>query len=83
MSPAAITLSVLTVFMPTTKIDNVSASESRKNRTRRDRFGIPTTFLIDRQWVVREVFTGYRPREVFEGAIKKLLAEPQTGVRGQ
>ncbi len=35
--------------------------------------GIPTTFLIDRQGVIREHYVGYRPKSVFEGAIKGLL----------
>ncbi len=35
--------------------------------------GIPTTFIIDRDGVIREKFVGYRPRKTFEEAIKKLL----------
>ncbi len=38
-----------------------------------ERGGIPFTFVIDRQGVIREHYVGYRPKEVFEGVIKKLL----------
>lgn len=36
---------------------------------------IPTTFLIGKDGLVKETFTGYRPKEVFENAIKKALKE--------
>lgn len=35
--------------------------------------GIPTSFLIDRQGMVRQKFVGVQPKEVFEEAIKGLL----------
>ncbi len=35
--------------------------------------GIPTTFLIDREGVIRERYVGYRPKRVFEEAVKELL----------
>ncbi len=35
--------------------------------------GIPTTFIIDRSGTVVSKFEGYRPRQVFEDEIKKLL----------
>ncbi len=35
--------------------------------------GIPTTFLIDKQGKIVSRFEGFRPREVFESEIKKLL----------
>lgn len=35
--------------------------------------GIPTTFVIDRKGNIIEKFIGYRDKEVFEAAIKKLL----------
>lgn len=37
--------------------------------------GIPTTFIIDRKGVIRNVFQGYHPEEVFEREIQKLLGE--------
>jgi thiol-disulfide isomerase/thioredoxin len=36
---------------------------------------IPTTVLIGKNGEVREVFIGYRPKELFEEAIKKALLE--------
>lgn len=35
--------------------------------------GIPTTFVIDKNGKIVSKFEGFRPREVFEGEIKKLL----------
>jgi peroxiredoxin len=35
--------------------------------------GIPTTFVIDQSGVIRQKFEGYRPRQVFEEEIKRLL----------
>ncbi|MEA3489878.1 MAG: TlpA disulfide reductase family protein [Candidatus Omnitrophota bacterium] len=35
--------------------------------------GIPTTFVIDRRGRIVEKYVGYRSKEVFESAIKKLL----------
>jgi peroxiredoxin len=35
--------------------------------------GIPTTYIIDRNGRIVERYEGFRPREVFESAIKKLL----------
>ena len=35
--------------------------------------GIPTTFIIDRSGKIVSKFEGYRPRQVFEDEIKKLL----------
>ncbi len=35
--------------------------------------GIPTTFLIDREGMIRGRHVGYRPKRVFEEAIKELL----------
>jgi len=35
--------------------------------------GIPTTFVIDRGGRIVEKFVGYRPKEVFEEQVKKLL----------
>lgn len=35
--------------------------------------GIPTTFVIDREGNIVERYEGYRDKEVFESAIKKLL----------
>jgi len=37
--------------------------------------GIPTTFIIDRKGNIVQKFIGYRPKEVFENEIKKLLSE--------
>ena len=36
---------------------------------------IPTTILIGKNGEVKDVFIGYRPKEMFEEAIKKALAE--------
>lgn len=36
---------------------------------------IPTTYLIGRDGTVKETIVGYRPKEVFEEAIKKALKE--------
>ncbi len=38
-----------------------------------ERGGIPYTFIVDRKGNVVEHFVGYRPKEVFEEIIKKLL----------
>ena len=35
--------------------------------------GFPTTFIIDREGVIRDQFIGGRPRETLEGAIQSLL----------
>ena len=35
--------------------------------------GIPTTFIIDRQGRIVKKYVGYRPKSVFEAAIKNLL----------
>jgi peroxiredoxin len=35
--------------------------------------GIPTTFIIDKSGKIVNTFEGYRPRQVFETEIKKLL----------
>ncbi|HDQ26232.1 MAG TPA: TlpA family protein disulfide reductase [bacterium] len=35
--------------------------------------GLPTTFVIDRQGVIRKVYVGFRPKSVFEADIKELL----------
>ncbi len=35
--------------------------------------GIPTTFIIDKSGKIANKFEGFRPREVFESEIKKLL----------
>lgn len=35
--------------------------------------GIPTTFLIDEKGMIKNKYIGYRPEEVFEEDIKKLL----------
>lgn len=35
--------------------------------------GIPTTFVIDRNGVIRDVHTGYMPEETFEESVKLLL----------
>ncbi len=35
--------------------------------------GIPTTFIIDKNGKISDRFEGYRPREVFESAINKIL----------
>ncbi|MCH7823614.1 MAG: TlpA family protein disulfide reductase [Acidobacteria bacterium] len=37
--------------------------------------GLPTTFLLDREGVVREQFIGFRYRHTYEEAVRKLLAE--------
>jgi len=37
--------------------------------------GIPTTFIIDRKGNIVQRFIGYRPKDVFENEIKKLLSE--------
>lgn len=37
--------------------------------------GLPTSFLIDKQGRIAEKFLGYREKQVFEAAIKRLLAE--------
>ncbi|MDP8236373.1 MAG: TlpA disulfide reductase family protein [Candidatus Erginobacter occultus] len=34
---------------------------------------IPTTFLIDREGIIREQYVGYQPKSVVEKAIKQLL----------
>lgn len=36
--------------------------------------GIPTTFIIDRDGMIVNKFVGYRPPEVFEAEVKKLLS---------
>lgn len=38
-----------------------------------ERGGIPYTFVIDRDGNIRDHFVGYRPKEVFEELIKKLI----------
>jgi len=35
-------------------------------------YGLPTTFIIDKEGNVRDKFVGYRPKEVFEEAFLKL-----------
>ncbi len=35
--------------------------------------GIPTAFVIDKNGIIRNIFVGYRPKDVFEKEIKKLL----------
>ena len=35
--------------------------------------GIPTTFVIDKNFKIARVYIGYRPKEVFENDIKELL----------
>jgi len=40
---------------------------------REERGGIPFTFVIDKQGMIRQHYVGYRPIEVFEGAIKDLF----------
>ncbi|MFY9584896.1 MAG: hypothetical protein WAR21_10445 [Candidatus Acidiferrales bacterium] len=35
--------------------------------------GIPTTFLIDRHWVVRKKTIGFEYREAFETSLKEIL----------
>jgi peroxiredoxin len=40
---------------------------------------IPTSLLIGRDGTVRDVFVGYRQKEVFEEAIQKALAEGDSG----
>ncbi|MCQ9206975.1 MAG: redoxin domain-containing protein [Omnitrophica bacterium] len=35
--------------------------------------GIPTTFVIDRKGYIVEKYVGYRDKEIFESAIRKLL----------
>lgn len=35
--------------------------------------GIPTTFLVDREGIIRNQYVGLRPKRVFEAAIKELL----------
>lgn len=37
------------------------------------RGGIPFTFIVDKEGNIREKYVGYRPKEVFETAIKNLL----------
>jgi len=37
--------------------------------------GLPTTFVVDAQGIIRARAVGYHPREYFEGWIKKLLRE--------
>ncbi len=37
--------------------------------------GIPTTFIIDKKGDIVQKFIGYRPKEVFESEIKRLLPE--------
>ncbi len=37
--------------------------------------GIPTTFVIDKKGVIRNMFVGFRPEQIFESEIQKLLAE--------
>ncbi len=37
--------------------------------------GIPTTFIIGKKGDIKDTHVGYRPKEVFEEAIKKALAE--------
>ena len=35
--------------------------------------GIPTTFVIDREGKIYKKYIGYRPKEIFEADIKKLI----------
>lgn len=35
-------------------------------------YGLPTTFIIDKEGYIKEKFVGYRPKEVFEEAFLKL-----------
>ena len=39
----------------------------------RERGGIPFTFILDRQGVIKGKFVGYRDRSVFEAAVKSLF----------
>lgn len=39
----------------------------------RERGGIPFTFVLNRQGVIKQKFVGYRDRSVFEAAVKSLL----------
>ena len=42
-----------------------------------DMASIPVTFIIDRKGIIRSSFVGIRKKDVVEGMIKPLLAEPQ------
>jgi len=37
--------------------------------------GVPTTFIIGKDFVIRKIYIGARPRETFERDIKELLAQ--------
>jgi len=38
-----------------------------------ERGGIPFSFIIDRKGTIRQHYVGYRPKEIFEEAVKPLL----------
>lgn len=40
-----------------------------------ERGGIPFTFVIDKEGVIRQHYVGYRPKEIFEGVIKGLMTD--------
>lgn len=55
-------------------LSNETAYNTYQNYLPKDeQGGIPFTFVIDKEGNIREHYVGYRPKEVFEKAIKSLL----------
>lgn len=53
--------------------DDKTQATYQKYLPRDEQGGIPFTFVIDKNGVIRQHYVGYRPKEVFEGVIKELL----------
>ncbi|MBM3328710.1 MAG: TlpA family protein disulfide reductase [Calditrichaeota bacterium] len=71
---------VVRKFMQKTPIDyRVAMADEAAYTTYQDYLprdeqgGIPFTFIIDREGIIRQHFVGYREKAIFEGAIKPLL----------
>ncbi len=67
-------------FKKKTTVDyRIAISDDATHRTyqsylpKDEQGGIPFTFVIDKQGIIRQHYVGYRPMEVFETAIKDLL----------
>ncbi len=54
-------------------VDQETFSTYQSYLPRNERGGIPFTFIIDREGVIRKHFVGYRPKQFFVDVIKHLL----------
>lgn len=53
--------------------DQQAYQEYQELLPKSERGGVPFTFIIDKEGIVRDKFVGYREKAVFEAAIKPLL----------